>query len=585
MKSIRYNTFIWLIAVLCLANFGCGKSLTDTNVNPNSVGAEQINPAYIMTQTLGQTATQISAWALTGNATQSLISEMMQYTQRDYLEYSVTNTFNWESQDWGYRDFYLPLANASYLSTMARNSQDSAFLRGVSLVLTSYWYGFYASAWGDVPYSEAIKGPKGILRPKLDKQQDVFKGILQDLETANEVLSNIQVSSSTKFSDILYNGDPLKWRAFANSLHLRFLMRLSEKSADMQTMGVDVKAEFNRVASDPVKYPLITNSGANAAIGFPGTAALDSWPMGSLKTPDKSEFYRKKPAATIVNFLKNNEDPRLTVWFRQVDVQTLIRDKGGDRVILKDSDGKVRRYFKTDHADIDTSLYVGLGIAMPDPNSSNGKDQGQITEASSLDPSIYSSAASNPFVSYLSDIWGEDSNPLVKAVLISAAEVNFTLAEAVVRGWISGSALDYYKEGIKASMTQYGIATGDRKVYNTQTHQMDAFDLSTFLSDATTTFDNATNKIEAIITQKWAADFGTADMDAWFNWRRTAYPNLGKNVISGPKGEKIPVRFIYGSNPKNFNGDNVNIAIQSLQPAVDDQWSKIWLLQGTGKPW
>jgi hypothetical protein len=74
-------------------------------------------------------------------------------------------------------------------------------------------------------------------------------------------------------------------------------------------------------------------------------------------------------------------------------------------------------------------------------------------------------------------------------------------------------------------------------------------------------------------------------MAAWCNWRRTGYPDLGKNVINGAQGDKMPVRFAYGDNPKNFNGANVDIAVQNLQPTVDDQWSKTWLLQGTGKPW
>lgn len=584
MKRKKINNLIRSLVLLCLVLAGCGKSLTDTNVNPNQVSDDQVNPAYIMTQALGQSATQISKWALTGNVTESVLSELMQYSQRDYLESAVTNTYNWISKSWD-GDFYLPLANAAYLRTKAKNSADSVFLRGVSLVLTSYWFGYYSSAWGDVPYSQAIQGPEGIMRPAFDKQPDVFKGILQDLTTANDILKDATVSTSTQSADILYHGDLNKWRAFANSLRLRFLMRLSGKAADMKSLGLDVQAEFNKVASDPASYPLIISSADNAAISFPGTAAIDSWPLGPLNKPDRSEFYRRKPGATIVDMLREKGDPRLTVWFNPVEVPTLIGDRGADRVIVKDNDGKVRRYFKTYHAGLDTSLYVGMAIAMADPDSRNEKDQSQVTEAAALNPAIYTGSAANPFVSYLADMWGENTNPLVKTVLISASEVNFTLAEAVVRGWISGSSLDYYKKGIQASLDQYAISNGDKKVYNRKTHQIVAFDLNTFLADAAADFDNAADKLEPILTQEWIADFATADMAAWCNWRRTGYPDLGKNIINGPKGNKMPVRFPYGDNPKNFNGDNVNKALQDLDPAVDDQWSKMWLLQGTGKPW
>ncbi len=55
--------------------------------------------------------------------------------------------------------------------------------------------------------------------------------------------------------------------------------------------------------------------------------------------------------------------------------------------------------------------------------------------------------------------------------------------------------------------------------------------------------------------------------------------------MNGPQGEKIPVRFMYGDNELNYNGQNANAAIANLAPTTNDQWSKMWLIQGTGKPW
>src|SRR5690606_27487552 len=133
----------------------------------------------------------------------------------------------------------------------------------------------------------------------------------------------------------------------ANSLRLRFLMRLSEKAADMSAAGVDVAAEFSKMVSDPSTYPLITGSADNAAMAFPGSNQGDSWPLGPLVTPTETEFYRVKAASTIVDFLESHADPRLTVWFQPVQVQTLVRDKGADVVIEKDSEGHVKRYIRS----------------------------------------------------------------------------------------------------------------------------------------------------------------------------------------------------------------------------------------------
>jgi hypothetical protein len=180
-------------------------------------------------------------------------------------------------------------------------------------------------------------------------------------------------------------------------------------------------------------------------------------------------------------------------------------------------------------------------------------------------------------------MYRQNSIALVKSVFITAAEVNFLLAEAVVRGWISGSALDYYKQGILASLSQYDIKNGDQKVYNTSTHAIEPFNQDAFLTEMTDIYNQATDKIEPIMTQSWTANF--LNVEAYFNWRRTGYPNLGKNIVNGPKGDKIPVRLIYGTEEFNFNRDNTSAAINNLQPAQNDQWSKTWLNQGTGKPW
>jgi hypothetical protein len=85
------------------------------------------------------------------------------------------------------------------------------------------------------------------------------------------------------------------------------------------------------------------------------------------------------------------------------------------------------------------------------------------------------------------------------------------------------------------------------------------------------------------MTQKWLATFMTPEF--YFDWRRTGTPNLGKNMITGIKGDKIPLRYIYGTNEKILNGENYAKGVTTLEPATDDQWSKMWLLKGTGKPY
>lgn len=585
MKIINKNQVFILVVLMSVLFVSCDDKLTETNISPNSLSADQIDPGFIMTNVISQSAYTMSLAGFAGNTSQCYLDAAMQYVQQDQGGgVNIKNTFGWKPRGWGYRSFYLPLANSNYLGKRAMASKDSVFLRGVSLTMQAYWFGFNTSVWGDVPFSEAMRGEDKILKPVYDSQKEVFKGVLELLESANDVFAKVDdVSDFTKYSDVMYNGDSQKWRAFANSLKLRFLMRLSEKASEMQAMGVDVKAEVNKMVSDAGKYPLILENKDNAVVPLPGSSADDSWPLGPFNQKTEDPYRRQKPGAPFVDFLKNNRDPRLTVWMKPVDVQTIVGDKGGDKVFMKDEDGKVRRYVRSLQSGIDTSLYIGLPIAMPNPDNYNGNNGNDLNEIRLLDPNIYNAGAANPFVSYFAPMFRENNSPYLPGTFLTASEVNFTLSEAVVRGWISGSAEDYFKRGILNSLDQYDIRDGDLSVYNPRTHETEPFDQAGFLSEMASHFNGADDQILPIMEQKWVSLFLT--VEAWFDWRRTGYPDLGKNLVNGPQGERIPVRVGFGDSEKDFNTDNVNKAIQNLEPAVDDHWSKMWLLQGTGKPW
>ncbi len=584
-KIFNNHLKIWKWAAGLLPFLAGCESLTEINQNPNDLTDERVNPAYVLTSVVTGSATALSDVSFSGNVTQSVISEAMQYTQRDFLEFSVSNQFGWYPVSFDYRSLHQPLSNAAYLGRRAAGNADSLFLKGASLTMQAMWFGVQTSLWGDVPYKEANQGTAN-LQPAFDAQKDVFIGIIADLDKANSYLKQAGSVKSSVLAqaDLLFKGDVLKWRKFANSLRLRFMMRLSEKLSDAGAAGLDVKAEFSKMVADASNYPLMTASEDNAAMSYPGTNTIDAWRMGALLKPTLSEFHRIKAGATMIDFLKNQNDPRLTVWFRPVEVQTLVRDKGAETVFAKDDEsGDVKRYIKSYQQGIDTSLYVGLKIALVNPDIYNENIAAQRTEALKFNSAIYNSGAANPFVSYLSPMFRENTHPLVKTVFMSAAEVNFILAEAAARGWISASAENFYWQGIAASLAQYGIADGDVKQYNKVTHVRQQFDLGAFEVQMRALFNQAPDKTEEILNQKWVSAFTT--LESWFDWRRTGYPDIAGNIISGSQGQKIPVRYIFGESEINYNTDHVNAAISRLEPAVNDQWSKMWLLQGTGKPW
>jgi len=153
--------------------------------------------------------------------------------------------------------------------------------------------------------------------------------------------------------------------------------------------------------------------------------------------------------------------------------------------------------------------------------------------------------------------------------IMSAAEVNLILAEAALYGWAPGSPEQYYAEGIKQSLNAWGVGSS---------------------------FDNYIegapySGLESIIQQKWIASW-TAAAESWFDYRRTGLPDL--QTGESAKRVKLPLRFYYGLNDEiSRNTENANAAIEKLEATQyqgNDQtknsaWSKMWLLQGTNKPY
>ena len=127
------------------------------------------------------------------------------------------------------------------------------------------------------------------------------------------------------------------------------------------------------------------------------------------------------------------------------------------------------------------------------------------------------------------------------AIIFSLAESYFNQAEAAFKGLMPGSAKTFYQQGIEASFDYLG-ATGAPAYYN-QVKDLVSYDAST-------------NKLQAIITQKWIALNGITAEQSWFDYSRTGYPaNLPISLLASTANR--PVRLFYTSDEISSNGANV----------------------------
>src|SRR5690606_17742945 len=287
MKSVKY-IYIALTALCGLCVSSC-QDLTELNKNPNS--PVDVSPNFIMTYVL--TNTGKSVFNL-GNDV-SKIGAAMQYMQEGTNENAaVINQYAWTQESWG---TYYDLLRNNQLVYEAGVRDNNRFVQAVALTMKSYIFGLLTDLFGDVPYSEALHAKEGTFFPKYDPQSEIYKGILTDLKEADALLSALEAKDAiSATADVIYRGDGAKWRKFANSLRLRYTMRLSEKKSEMSALGIDIEAEFKAAANNA-----FTSNADDASIPFLGTAGDNSAPGGPMNSSNPN--FKLKPGKPFVDKL------------------------------------------------------------------------------------------------------------------------------------------------------------------------------------------------------------------------------------------------------------------------------------------
>ena len=562
----RFTVLSKAVFVLAIVLFSsCEDKLTELNENPNVVDPSSANPNMLMPTVMADAAKNYLNLGY-GDA-----AGIVQHTQKDGW-FGGHNQYDWTPNDWS--GYYNLLRNNDFLYKRAV-ALDFKFHQGVALTMKAFLFGNVTDLWGDAPYTDALKGDisNDFILPKYDSQEVIYKGIIEDLKTASALFASKDATGYLTGYDVYYAGDPAKWQKFANSLLLRYYMRISAKLPDVAKAGIE------SIYSSGI---YIKAASEDAVMDYVGGTSGNSWPGAAEFEADPSEYRRRKPGKLLMDKLLSVEDPRMTVWFAPVyvrwvadptlatPVDAFIRKNGviqTGTVSLTDAKflteikagNKFTRNYNpnTFTVAVDTREYVGVPAGLIDPSSYNyNPTPGQVVQ--------------NQHVSQLAETYRGSKGGLLKARLISSAEVSFILAEAAQKGWSVGSAETHYNAAIKNSLDSWGVGA----------------QYATYILKDGVKFNNTQAQI---LEQKWIASW-TSATEAWMDYRRTGLPAFK----AGPASQEsvLPVRFIYGDNETNYNNANSVSALSKLEEnshtkirGKNSQWAKPWVIQGTGKPW
>lgn len=504
------NTLILVLALVLVG--ACTDDFESINTNPNS--PEQVPPSLLLPTVIKNPVNQVASlsWGY-GNV-------VMQYTAK--IQFTNEDRYNWGPSSNPYNTFYNALRDVNNIISISEESEQNNY-KGVALIMKSYLYHVLTDTYGDVPYTEATQAKSAINFPVFSTQEEIYEGILEDLATANDLLGS---SSEPLEGDILFEGSVEKWKKFANSLRLRIHMRLSDR--------IDPSAAMQAILNSP-NSPVFESNEDRAAL----TYLVDAPNQQPQYTTRSGSYDEYRLSENMEGILKNLEDPRLYVYAQPTT----------------DSEAEIIG---------DLEDYQGVPNGLPDEEALQYSPSGDAEKGGSN----YMSRVGLLFSCRACD---DRASPVAaETVLMSYSELMFILAEARERGFIAtGDAETYYNEGIQASFDYYE----SRLAVGGYTPLQEAIQPEeSYFSQAQVAYAGSQEeKLAKIGTQKWIALFFTG-MEAWFDWRRTGYPQISPGP--GAVINSVPVRFQYPSDAQALNPDQYQAAVS--RQGADRITTRVW---------
>lgn len=421
----------------------------------------------------------------------------MQYNVGFNNHSAYSQSYQWVTTD---MNEYLQISDAQAMISAAAGNNGYIAIGKLFMAIRYY---YLTNKFGDVPCSQAGKLSNGIGKPAYDPQKTVYQTILAELDTANHLLASPGNASIS--GDFIYNGDLTKWRKFVNSFRLRVILSLSNKSGDADLKPMSLFAD---VMNNPAQYPVFASNADNA--------------QQQTNTVTPTPFYNN-PAyvyyglgQAFADSLIAFQDPRIVHWAM---------------ITAAAATAKKSIY--------DYSAYAGL----PSDASTASNTANQVQ-------------ASIPNTNYFY-LAGYETN-----LFQGFYEVSFLKAEGIARGWwTGGDAGTWYRQGITASMTNYGIASDT---------------INRYLAGAAVTY-NAARGLQQILIQRYLAGVYNSGLEPYFTQRRTGYPVM---AVAGPgmPNHQEALRWQYPVSEYTLNSANVNAAVQRQFPNGDIITEKMWVL-------
>jgi hypothetical protein len=384
-------------------------------------------------------------------------------------------------------------------------------------ILSVLNYQRLVDTFGDVPYTSALNGNEG-LAPTYDDAATIYQALVAKLDEAIDVIDNAAFPTGLNSStDPLFGGDMDNWKKFANTLKLRLLIRISgvpALSGFVSTAFSNMDASIGFLDDDAIVNPGYVQGFPNplwSSWGYNTTGALAS----SSRIPTKFIF-------GFYNGVKLDDSGRVAVIFKSFPAQTPTNQLGnevGNPPIISGY----------------STWYTGVRNSASD----------------------------------ISNALGVLKGPSMGQPLMLAAESYFLQAEAQLNGDIAGNYVTSFNSGIKAS---FKYLYKDVNGVVAPTLDVDG-DVADYIADNSTNYlvdislaTSDSERLEAIITQKYIAVNMVTSDEGWNEFRRTGFPvtvplgiperDIASNKSNSTRADRMISRVKYPSSEQAYNAEN-----------------------------
>ena len=553
---MRQSKYITIILMACTLFFASCSDEYMENMNTDPSKAATIDPNAQLTTAQLQTYGDLSMMEIYRNYHYAFTQQLMGCWNTTNYGGRHTVDNNEMSRIW--TSFYTQsLKNITDAEYRTAEDAEKVNINSVLRIYRVYLMSIITDTYGDAPFSEAGLGfLEGKFNPKYDKQEDIYNAFFLELEDA---VNKIDPTKDKVTGDLIYAGDVTKWQQLANSLRLRFAMRISNVNP------TKAQTEFENALT--ANGGVITDASGDALIKYMTIA----FSFGQEAYSD----YRGNSLSQLLfgNDPANNPSYLCSTFFNQ------LRQSGDPRTFKISRcyyDGLMSATSPDNRVDITQEMIEkGIDFSPRDPGAYSwepwptGYDSDICAELAVNNPSVTATMA-REVEPKLANNFLKSDNP---GVVMTSAEVKFLMAEATVKKWNVGSvsAEDLYKQGVRAAMD---FLTDNYGCTATTDAEFDAF------IQGRGTFGHTDNqKLEAINTQAWILHF-TNPAECWANVRRSGYPKLKSPAEYGfgqylTGGTEIPVRLCYPVLESSYNKKSYNEAIERMG-GTDNWHSLLW---------